>query len=57
LGPRSPGLSKSISEKIASEVGYHNTKLDIIVSQIFTPNEECPALFESSSSPKILSPT
>ena len=43
LSPRSPGLSKSNSEKVTSEVGYPNTKLDIIISQIFTANKECPS--------------
>ena len=54
LRPRSPGLCKSISEKNAFEVGYPIAKLDIIVPQIFTANKECPAVFVSSPSPKVL---
>ena len=57
LSPRNPGLSINISEKIVSQVGYPNTKLDITVSQIFTTNNECPAVFLSSLSPKVLNPT
>ena len=50
LNPKSPGLSKSIPEKIES-VCYPNTRLGIIVSQIFTA-EGGPAVFKQTQVPK-----